>query len=55
MIQIIGITKITDPTMKRHPWKVSYLKDGKEYASHESSFKKAQEYAEYKRRKEENR
>ena len=39
--KFIGITKSTDPTQVRAPWRVAYEKNGKEYAYHETSKAKA--------------
>jgi len=43
--KFIGVTKSTEPTQKRSPWRVAYEKEGEEYARHFSSKAKAIEYA----------
>ena len=43
--RFIGITKSTEPTQARTPWRVAYERGGKEYAYHVSSKAKALQYA----------
>jgi len=45
-VKFIGITKSTDPTQKRAPWRIEYEKEGKRYARYETSHVKAIQLAE---------
>jgi len=47
-VKFIGITKSTDPTQKRAPWRIEYEKGGKRYARYETSHVKAIQLAEEK-------
>jgi len=46
--KFVGITKSTDPSQARAPWRVAYERGGKEYARHFPSKNKAIQYAKEK-------